>query len=200
MKGRVLKTLGVVMAMVMTLGMSVCAASSPNGATYVVNGIASAVDKNGNDISSMVVIQEIPSKYQAAVAELKTEAGLKAALGDEYNENMIVTDVIDVVVKGEVAFPITLTFNVNGVTKTTKAKILHYTGSEWEKIDTQVGEGTVTGTFHSLSPVAIVVDKTTTVGATSSPKTNAQSVTGIALVGMFAIVAACGMKKRSMER
>lgn len=200
MKGRVLKTIGVVMAMVMAVGMSVCAAPSPSGATYVVSGIGTAVDKDGKDVSSMVKKQDVPAEYQAAVAELKTEAGLKAALGDAYNANMVITDVFDVVVTGDVSFPLTLTFNVNGVTSSTKAQILHYNGSAWEKIDTTAGEGTLKGTFNSFSPVAIVVDKTTTTGATASPKTSAQSVALIALVGMFAVVAACGMKKRSMER
>lgn len=203
MKTRFLKTAAAVMAVVMCLGMTVFAAPSPSGSDFVVGGISNAVDADGNDVSGFLEVTELPDEYAEAAAQLRTAEGLQAAMGADYNENMIVLDIVEARVVGDasqVKFPVTITFQVNGVTASTRGTILHYTGSEWEKIPTTMGEGTMTGTFASLSPVAFVVDKTTLTGGTVSPKTSAQSAAAVALLGLLAATAACGMKKRSMER
>lgn len=203
MKTRFLKTAAAVMAVVMCLGMTVFAAPSPSGSDFVVGGISNAVDADGNDISGFLEVTELPDKYADAAAQIRTAEGLQAAMGADYNENMIVLDIVEARVVGDasqVKYPVTITFQVNGVTASTRGTILHYTGSEWEKIPTTMGEGTMTGTFDSLSPVAFVVDKTTLTGGTVSPKTSAQSAAAVALLGLLAATAACGMKKRSMER
>ncbi|MFR3530290.1 MAG: hypothetical protein ACLTTZ_07235 [Lachnospiraceae bacterium] len=203
MKTRFLKTAAAVMAVVMCLGMTVFAAPSPSGSDFVVGGISNAVDADGNDISGFLEVTELPDEYADAAAQIRTAEGLQAAMGADYNENMIVLDIVEARVVGDasqVKFPVTITFQVNGVTASTRGTILHYTGSEWEKIPTTMGEGTMTGTFASLSPVAFVVDKTTLTGGTVSPKTSAQSAAAVALLGLLAATAACGMKKRSMER
>lgn len=203
MKTRFLKTAAAVMAVVMCLGMTVFAAPSPSGSDFVVGGISNAVDADGNDVSGFLEVTELPDKYADAAAQIRTAEGLQAAMGADYNENMIVLDIVEARVVGDasqVKFPVTITFQVNGVTASTRGTILHYTGSEWEKIPTTMGEGTMTGTFASLSPVAFVVDKTTLTGGTVSPKTSAQSAAAVALLGLLAATAACGMKKRSMER
>ena len=203
MKTRFLKTAAAVMAVVMCLGMTVFAAPSPSGSDFVVGGISNAVDADGNDVSGFLEVTELPDEYADVAAQLRTAEGLQAAMGADYNENMIVLDIVEARVVGDasqVKFPVTITFQVNGVTASTRGTILHYTGSEWEKIPTTMGEGTMTGTFDSLSPVAFVVDKTTLTGGTVSPKTSAQSAAAVALLGLLAATAACGMKKRSMER
>ena len=203
MKTRFLKTAAAVMAVVMCLGMTVFAAPSPSGSDFVVGGISNAVDADGNDVSGFLEVTELPDEYADVAAQLRTAEGLQAAMGADYNENMIVLDIVEARVVGDasqVKFPVTITFQVNGVTASTRGTILHYIGSEWEKIPTTMGEGTMTGTFASLSPVAFVVDKTTLTGGTVSPKTSAQSAAAVALLGLLAATAACGMKKRSMER
>ena len=203
MKTRFLKTAAAVMAVVMCLGMTVFAAPSPSGSDFVVGGISNAVDADGNDVSGFLEVTELPDEYADVAAQLRTAEGLQAAMGADYNENMIVLDIVEARVVGDasqVKFPVTITFQVNGVTASTRGTILHYTGSVWEKIPTTMGEGTMTGTFASLSPVAFVVDKTTLTGGTVSPKTSAQSAAAVALLGLLAATAACGMKKRSMER
>lgn len=203
MKTRFLKTAAAVMAVVMCLGMTVFAAPSPSGSDFVVGGISNAVDADGNDVSGFLEVTELPDEYADVAAQLRTAEGLQAAMGADYNENMIVLDIVEARVVGDasqVKFPVTITFQVNGVTASTRGTILHYTGSKWEKIPTTMGEGTMTGTFASLSPVAFVVDKTTLTGGTVSPKTSAQSAAAVALLGLLAATAACGMKKRSMER
>ena len=192
MKSRIMKTIGLVAAMVACVGMTVFAAPSPSASTVVTGATAK---------DAKVVIKEVPAKNANAVTEVKSEAGLKKALGNDFSANMTVADVVDVSVEtkngGQVSFPMDITFNVKGVTASTKGQILHWNGQEWEKIPTKMGEGTMTGTFTSLSPVAFVVDKTTLAsGTASSPKTSAAAVSGVAVLGLAAVAGAYGLKKK----
>ena len=63
MKTKFLKTAAAVMAMVMCLGMTAFAAPSPSGSDFVVGGISRAVDADGNDISGMLEVTELPNEY-----------------------------------------------------------------------------------------------------------------------------------------
>lgn len=200
MKSKVMKTIGVVAAFVSCVGMTALAAPSPEAST-VVTKVQSATDKNGNTVE-VSIASEIPEEYTAAVAEVKTEAVLKEILGEAFNENMTVADVKEVTVPEGTVFPVTITFGMKGVTKDTKVQILHYNGTEWEKIDTGVAEGSVTGIFGSLSPVAFVVDKTTLASGTAStsPATSASTASVIAGIGIAAAVAAFGLKKKAVVK
>ena len=200
MKSRILKTVGLIAAMVSCIGMTVFAAPSPAAST-VVTAVSSATDTDGNAVN-VSISSEIPAKYTQAVADIKTEAKLKEVLGSDFNANMTVADVKEVTAPEGATFPLTITFAMKGVTASAKVQILHYTGSEWEKISTTVGEGTVTGTFNSLSPVAFVVDKTTlssTTGTTASPATSATTVSAVAVLGLAAAVTAFGLKKKAVR-
>ena len=118
-------------------------------------------------------------------------------------------DLKDVYLYGDadVKFPITITFDVLGVTSSSKVEVLHYdtTASKWEVLESSVGEGTITATFNSLSPVAFVVDNQT---AAAIDKTNAGTTTGsntstvspktgegntMMMVAMFAAIGLAGM-------
>lgn len=200
MKSRILKTVGLIAAMVSCIGMTVFAAPSPAAST-VVTAVNSATDASGNAVN-VSISSEIPTKYTQAVADIKTEAKLEEVLGSDFNANMTVADVKEVTAPEGATFPLTITFAMKGVTASTKVQILHYTGSEWEKISTTVGEGTVKGTFNSLSPVAFVVDKTTlssTTGTTASPATSATTVSAVAVLGLAAAVTAFGLKKKAVR-
>ena len=200
MKSRILKTVGLIAAMVSCIGMTVFAAPSPAAST-VVTAVSNATDTDGNAVN-VSITSEIPTEYTQAVADIKTEAELKEVLGSDFNANMTVADVKEVTAPEGATFPLTITFAMKGVTDSTKVQILHYTGSEWEKISTTVGEGTVTGTFNSLSPVAFVVDKTTlssTTGTTASPATSATTVSAVAVLGLAAAVTAFGLKKKAVR-
>lgn len=209
MKSKVLKIFSAVMVLVMCLGMTTMAAQSP--VAGVVTEIIKAVDANGNDITAQVVVREVqksefPVEYQALADEIRTEEGLKAALaqaGVAWDKNLVVADVKDVAIIGDesqIKFPVTITFKMKGVVSTSKVIVLHWMGSAWENVPSTVGEGTVTATFNSLSPVAFIVDKTTVSSGTTSPKTSASSTAAVALLGMSALVAVCGLKKRSVLR
>lgn len=200
MKARVLKTIGVVMAAVMCLGMTALAAPSQEAPTYVVKGVSAATDKAGNKVP-VTMDSNFSAEEQKAVDTLKTEDGLKAVLGDAYNANMIIANIVNVTADvAEDAYPLIITFNVTGVTASSKGQILNFNGTSWVKVPTTFGEGTMTGEFDHLSPVAFVVDKTTVSGSKTSPKTSASSTAAVTLIGLCAVVAAVGLKKKSFVK
>ncbi len=202
------KLIAFVCAAVLTVSTAVTALAQPSvTVTGVVTGTQTATDKNGNTVT--VEIQEVPEEYADAVAEVKTAEKLKELLGDAYTEGMEVVDVKDITVPEGTEFPVTITFTVTGVTETSKVAVLHYdtTAKKWEKVESKAGNGTITATFTSLSPVAFVVDKntvssssSTTAGSTStsgstsgttSPKTGEANV--MMWAGMVAVAALAGM-------
>lgn len=218
MKSKFFKTIGLALAAAACIGMTAFAAPSPTASTPVSDTAVSGTDADGQaiDISDIVITSDIPSEYADVVDEIQTEAGfaqvvndldLVKVIGASSAENLTLLDVKDVSVKGNVKFPVTLTFNVKGVVSTTKGTILHYNGTAWEVIDTTMGNGTMTGTFNSLSPVAFVVDKTTLEGAdtsgsddssdTKSPQTAAAYPAAAALLGLSGIAVIAALKKRA---
>lgn len=201
MRSRVAKTLGLVVAMVACVGMTVFAAPSPS-ATTVVNKVSKAVDKDGNAVE--VTIKDVPAEYADAVAEVKTEAKLKELLGSEFTATTAVASVREISVPEGTKFPVTITFEMNGVTSSSKVWVLHYDTEKgaWEKVEATAGEGTISATFTSLSPVAFVVDKATlSSGAgTTSPKTSASAVSAVAVLGLAAVAGVCGLKKKSYAK
>lgn len=107
--------------------------------------------------------------------------------------------------------PITLTFPAPGVKATSNIMILHWDGSKWETIKAIAGDGTVTATFTSLSPIAIVeltvenasntttntTTNTTVTPDTTSPKTAAPvAVLPVMLVSSLAGAVVCKKKLR----
>jgi len=183
MKSRILKTVGLIAAMVSCIGMTAFAAPSPAAST-VVTAVSSATDTDGNAVN-VSITSEIPIEYTQAVADIKTE-------------------VKEVTAPEGAKFPLKITFVMKGVTASSKVQILHYnrSASAWEKIDTTVADGTVTGTFSSLSPVAFVVDKTTLTSATgtaTSPATSATAVSAVAVLGLAAVAAVFGLKKKAVR-
>ena len=86
------------------------------------------------------------------------------------------------------ANPITLTFNVDGITADSYVMILHYNGTAWDSISATTGNGTVTATFTSLSPIAIVQLEADT-SAVTSPKTGA----AMPAAAVIAVICAAGV-------
>lgn len=218
MKSKFFKTIGLALAAAACIGMTAFAAPSPTASTSVSDTAVSGTDADGQaiDISDIIITSDIPAEYTGVVDEIQSEAGfakvvenldLVKVTGASSAENLTLLDVKDVYVKGNVKFPVTLTFSVKGVVSTTKGTILHYNGTAWEVIDTTMGNGTMTGTFDSLSPVAFVVDKTTLQGAessgsndssdTKSPQTAAAYPAAAALIGLSGIAVIAALKKRA---
>ena len=187
MKSRILKTVGLIAAMVSCIGMTAFAAPSPAAST-VVTAVSSATDTDGNAVN-VSITSEIPAGYTQAVADIKTEAKLKEVIGSDFNANMTVADVKEVTAPEGAKFPLKITFVMKGVTASSKVQILHYnrSASAWEKIDT---------------PVAFVVDKTTltsVTGTATSPATSATAVSAVAVLGLAAVAVAFGLKKKAVR-
>ena len=94
MKSRILKTVGLIAAMVSCIGMTAFAAPSPAAST-VVTAVSSATDTDGNAVN-VSITSEIPTEYTQAVADIKTEAKLKEVIGSDFNANMTVADIKEV--------------------------------------------------------------------------------------------------------
>ena len=189
------KMIALLSAAVLTVATAVTAFALPSvSVSGVVTKIESAVDANGNAVT--VEIKDVPEEYKAAVEEVKKEETIKELLGADFKEGMQVVDVNEVSVPEGTAFPVTITFSVPGVKEGTAVAVLHYNGSAWERItkDVKAGNGTISATFDSLSPVAFVVDKEAAEAASSSatsPKTGEFNVLGMA--GIVAVIALGGM-------
>ena len=203
------KWLGIVGAGVMcfALGMTAVAAPSPS-ADGIVQEITASTDANGNAVD--VEIVELTEEGKAATQQLDEAAFVKEMVGTDFVEGMEVLDIQEVEVIGDkslIEWPLTLTFKVPGVVETTKVAVLHYDVEKkaWEKVDSKAGNGTIEATFHSLSPVAFVVDQNTmgsaaSTGNATSPKTGESTVVmGFALVALLAAGGAWALssKKRA---
>ena len=180
------------------MSFNVMAADSPS-TSGVVKEITSATNKDGASVS--IKITTLPEASQAAAKEVEKTETVKTVLGDKYVEGMYVMDVQEVVVEGTIPadqWPVTITFSVPGVVSTTKVAVLHYTGSAWEVVPSQAGEGTITATFNSLSPVAFVVDRNTLGSTTStSPKTGESfAVIGLGVIALMAAGGAYGLSRK----
>lgn len=179
---------GICAAAVLALSMSLGAFAdeSPSAEGIVISG--KTADANGNTVQ--VTLEEVTDT--AVKAMLDDADYLEQVIGDEYVEGMKVADMKDVSVPDGTPMPVTIEFEVNGVNKNTKVVVLHYNGTEWEKIKVDaVDYRSVTATFDSLSPVAFILDKvdeTASVG-TTSPKTGMSPLVVMAAFGAVICVA-----------
>ena len=181
---------------------SVFAQPSPE-VSGVVTGVFGGTNADGDAVE--VTLSEVPAEYQAAVEQVKDSAFVQNLLGDAFVEGMQVVDVKDVTVPEGTVFPVTITFNVTGVTADSTVAVLHYdtAAGAWEVVESKAGNGTITAIFDSLSPVAFVVDGNAAAGSTAagassqtsgsatSPKTGETSVLSMAAV--IAAAALAGM-------
>lgn len=180
----------IAMSLVLMMGFQAVAADSPSTDGIVTEALQ-AVDKNGRSVE--IDVQSLPEEYEHLAEEIKDVSALKAVLGSAYVDGMEVIDVRDVVIVGDtslVEFPLTITFKVPGVLSTTKVAVLHYVDGAWQVEPSKAGNGTITATFDSLSPVAFVVDKNTSSSAVTSPETGEN--TAVPAVGAVVIVAVLG--------
>ena len=162
---------------VLTLGMSMTAlATNPSVQAGIVSGVDKVVDKNNNAIggegsSVKLIVEDIHDTHEHAPEEdyIREDANVKKELDNlkveiKADEKAQVLDVrnVELETTGNVnaadLFPITITFKVNGIKAGDKVILLHYVSDAkgWEKLDTITGNGTVTATFNSLSPVAFI--------------------------------------------
>ena len=184
---KILTTVLTAATVVMMAFASVFAAGSSTGLVE----LGTATDSNGNPINYVDGQTDIPLISPEVAASL---AGTDSAdMTVVWQRNVTAT-----------ALPATFTFTVNG-TEGEMLYVYHYNGSAWELISSGVGP-TVTATFTSLSPVAIVrksVNTTAPVApatepvadpATTSPATGSSvlvmAIATLAVAGSAAYVVA----------
>lgn len=166
--------------MLCLMATTISAAPSPVAESIVSQEVVEATLANGekaNVAITTVEEAEFDDEVLEEIETVKTEETLKEILKDTYTETTKIVDVIDVKFDGELTEPVTITFDVKGVHEGTTVTVLHFNGSEWEVIPCTVGEGTVTATFESLSPIAFAIDKATLRVEEEKPETEVETET-----------------------
>lgn len=182
-------TMKVIAALVgsMFVGLTAHAAPSPEASTVVGNVPVYAKDADGNEIEGLMITSEIPEQYIEAENQIKSQTGfaeivealqLKELIGAKSTDDIVLIDLKDVSVPEHTKFPVTISFEVQGVTEKTRGVILHYNKTQWETVPTTMGEGTMTGVFESLSPVAFVIDRTTVEPASNDEESTVSKTDG----------------------
>lgn len=184
MKNKFLKFFAVLACFVMVFSMTAFAADSPNTgdnsgtlspdttdnsavtgsddytvpATDKVSGVtASKITVNGQEVAVTV--------ESASVADVKNaESQAKAYFG----ENASVLKVFNLTVPaGDYSAGVSVTLNVPEVKAGQSISVIHWNGQYWENLPvTNVSDGSVTATFTSFSPVAVVVNPVITAPST----------------------------------
>ena len=200
------KVVALLMAAVMTVGMATVAFAAPSPAA-TTGTIKEAVDGNGNYIE-LVASDNYAEADQAAVAEIKADAQavLKKVVPSVNAADYKLAMLKDVayVGNGTPVFPVTVTFNIDGVTASSKVIALHYVNGAWQQENAVAGDGTVKVTFNSLSPVAIYVEANGTTagngsanGTKVSPKTGAApTMTFVVAIAAAAVAGMCVTAKK----
>lgn len=199
---KIMKSLIVVMV-ILSMSMTVFAVESPTESVVVAGVVEGAsVDDEGNWVD--VVVEHVDEELLAEIEYINETTELKALLGDSYTEGMEVVEIREVYIEGDqslISWPVTIVFDVEGVTADTDVQVLHYTEGAWEIVDATAGAGTITASFESLSPVAFVIGETSaTSGSTAtSPETGEVNMIAIATVvaGLALVVAYTTRKKEA---
>ena len=201
------KLMALVSAVVLAAATVTTAFAAPSvTVSGVVSGIQSATDKNGNEVGiriENISETDFTAEEAAAVEEIKNIDKVKEvmeAAGVTFEEGMQVVDIKNVIAPEGTEFPVTITFKVAGVTANSRVAVLHFDTAKgaWEVVESKAGEGTITATFNSLSPVAFVVDKDTAANGATSPQTG-EPIT-LALAGLAICAGAVGMGVTAKRR
>lgn len=178
MKKKLAAVIAVSMITVMMMGLTVNAATSPTTSattstttsttTPATTTTPAATDANtpatsyANVTASNTVLVDGVEKTLAVTVKAVSVATLKAAQAQAASlvgAASSVLQIVDVSLPAGTTFSkVQLTFNVPGIVAGQSIYVLHQKADgSWEKITPDaVGNGTVTATFTSLSPVAIV--------------------------------------------
>ena len=171
------KKLTAILAAVMVLALNLSAFAAPSvttvtadktGATQTAGALADGVSVKTSGIVINGTQQTVTPVVKSVSAATVTSAQTAAKSLVSANANLL--KLVDV------SLPVSftsakITFDVSGVKAGQKVTVLHQKADgTWEKIsNVVVGDGTVTATFTSLSPVAFVVEGTSDKTGNVSP-------------------------------
>lgn len=177
--------------MVMVMGTTAFAATSPTTKTSETTTTEAAAYANVTVAADGIVIDGVASTAAPTVKAVTT-AQVEEAQAQAVANVAPTAKVLQMI---DVTLPVSfekaqLTFSVNGVTAGQKIAVLHqkHDGS-WEVINPDsVGNGTVTATFTSLSPIAFVAYNASAQTGETTP------VLPIIVLICVAGIAVCGTK------
>ena len=176
--------------MVMAMGTTAFAATSPTTKTSETTTAEATAYANVTVAAGGIVIDGVASTAAPTVKAVTT-AQVEAAQTQAVASVAPTAKVLQIDVTLPVSFEkAQLTFSVNGVTAGQKIAVLHqkHDGS-WEVINPDsVGNGTVTATFTSLSPIAFVAYNASAQTGETTP------VLPIIVLICAAGIAVCGAK------
>ena len=187
------------MAVILSVMMLVCfaatavAAPAPSPSADVkISTVTAVVD--GKEVEVDLANLKVTPMDSSVKEELNTADKLTAIAGDAAKD-MVLARMFEVTYTGPAFEKITITFEVAGVKAGENVLVLHKAGDAWETITPdKVENNSVTATFTSLSPVAILVNNTSTAATSAtSPKTGidmsmaAVEVMAVAFVGLAVV-------------
>lgn len=179
MKSRIRKIVGVALSVMMLLTMTVSVFAA--GSKAVNSGSCSA--------KGIENFKAVASSEQPSAAEIASLVGSNYTFDHSYE------------ITGNIVGDVEITFPLSGAVSSTKAAVLHKVDGTWIKESSSVGTGIVTASgIKSLSPFAVVVDKSTLKGTSNngtSPKTGESSmVLGAGVLAIIAVVGIYGVNRK----
>lgn len=213
MKKKLLTALLVAAVAVMPTMTAFAAPENPSVEAETLD-ILEAYDADGDPIdendAQVLLVRDLLESQKPSVEEIEKPENLKNLLGDKYSDNLQIIEELDVYVYGipgkeeiawdseecEIKFPVTITFNVPGVTANTELYVLHgHDGlslDEWHVMDIKsIEDGKVTVTFSHLGgPVVFLTDNAAgDEGPTDGPVSPSTGESNVVLYVALLIVA-----------
>lgn len=152
------KLCGLLLTFLLTACMTVSVFAAPSTVIGgIVTEILNAFGVDGKYVE--LIVEELEGRYQAFVELLEDKGFVADVFGNEWVDGMELVDLKEVHLAGNGTWnkwPITIEFKAAGITSDSKVGVLHYSlaKNKWEAVPSKAGEGTITATFDSLSPVA----------------------------------------------
>ena len=172
-----------------------------------------SIEVSFEPITDAKVLADIEDKtILADTINLVNEADAKAT-GSTEEVKKLTKDDIEVLIAFDVVIadgtvidaenPVYITFTVPGITADTKIHVMHYAaGGVWEEVASETGSGYVVGEFTSLSPVAIVAEKSSLsaaantsnkgTGSKTSPRTGDNQILFVVIFAVIAVACVSG--------
>lgn len=168
--------------------------SSSNGDTYAIpsTDMASGVTAPSVTVDGVHLNVTVTAVSVADVENAKAQA--KAYFGD----SATVLKAFDISLPaGDYRAGVDVTMNVPGVLAGQSISVIHWNGQYWENLPvTNVSDGSVTATFTSFSPVAVIVNPSVTAPSTGY---NAPVAAALLAVVFAAGAAFCFRRKEVVE-
>lgn len=197
------KIIALALAACFSMSMTAFAADSPENEVKVTGVTVNGQEVSTDKISvSLLTKDSVASEYSEISYLFNEDENLGEEISPEL-DGMALLSLVDVNLEGvEAGSPVTVTFQVTGVTAGDNVKVIHYHNGSWEVIQPdQVSNNTVTVTLTSFSPVGFVIEKSALANASTasttttaaSPATGGINTTVVAGVMVGCIVLAGAM-------